>query len=90
MDVGMLWFDNDPKSDLATKVKRGAEYYRRKYGMQPNICFVHPSSMPSAAMEVNHIKICADSSMLPHHLWIGIQGQDEAHTPSEHIDALAL
>ncbi len=35
MDIGLLWFDNDPEVDLAGKVTRAAEYYRVKYGEDP-------------------------------------------------------
>jgi hypothetical protein len=58
MYTGMLWFDNDAKSELKLRVERAAEYYRRKYGQQPNLCFVHPSmlanreiSMPEPAIK---------------------------------------
>ena len=45
MYTGMLWFDNDAKAELKLRVERAAEYYRRKYGQQPNLCFVHPSML---------------------------------------------
>jgi len=45
MNVGMLWFDNDPKTALSAKVERAAAYYRNKYGNSPTICFVHPSML---------------------------------------------
>jgi len=45
MNVGMLWFDNDPKSNLDNKIERAARYYRDKYGKTPTVCFVHPSML---------------------------------------------
>jgi hypothetical protein len=42
MDIGMLWFDNDKTDDLEIKVKRAVNYYQKKYGQKPNICFVNP------------------------------------------------
>lgn len=47
MDIGMLWFDNDTKADLSVKVARAATYYQNKYGKRPDLCFVHPSMLPS-------------------------------------------
>jgi hypothetical protein len=41
----MLWFDNDQKAPLNTKVERAAAYYRQKYGKMPTLCFVHPSML---------------------------------------------
>ena len=48
MNVGMLWFDNDPKAGLDAKVERAAVYYRKKYGKVPTLCFVHPTMMEAA------------------------------------------
>jgi len=47
MNVGMLWFDNDPRTALPVKVARAADYYRRKYGLIPDTCLVHPSMLNS-------------------------------------------
>lgn len=80
MNVGMLWFDNDRKSDLVTKVSRAATYYQNKYGKHPNICFVHPS-MANSSLEphsddekinAGDIEIHLTKSVLPNHFWIGI------------------
>jgi len=46
MNVGMLWFDNDPSVLMTAKVARAAKYYENKYGLQPTLCFVHPSMIP--------------------------------------------
>ena len=45
MNVGMLWFDNDPRTTLTVKVARAADYYRQKYGLAPDLCLVHPSML---------------------------------------------
>ncbi|UCD41553.1 MAG: hypothetical protein JSV69_13440 [Chloroflexota bacterium] len=84
MNVGMLWFDNDNKSDLPTKVDRAATYYRGKYGVQPNICFVHPSmagnSNPDkskkSSIKSGGIEVRLTKSVIPHHFWIGVHHQD--------------
>jgi hypothetical protein len=80
MNVGMLWFDNDRKSDLLTKVTRAATYYKSKYGKHPNICFVHPSMANSSLesrsdekkLNAGDIEVCLTKSVLPNHFWIGI------------------
>ena len=84
MNVGMLWFDNDRKSDLPAKVKRAATYYQGKYGAHPNLCFVHPSM--AANQESDHstekplitgdIEVRLTKTVLPHHFWIGIHRQE--------------
>lgn len=89
MFVGMLWFDNDRKSDLDTKVARAAEYYRKKYGKTPTLCFVHPSMLPAAgdadgksgkpegeeeSLKAGGLTVRRMSTVLPNHLWLGVNG----------------
>lgn len=73
MDIGMLWFDNDPQSDLKSKVMRAADYYREKYGGVPNLCFVHPGMLTEETITTGEITVCSKSTMLQHHFWIGVQ-----------------
>jgi mevalonate pyrophosphate decarboxylase len=51
MNVGMLWFDNDPKTDITMKINRAVDYYRHKYGQTPNLCFVHPSMVKTSPLK---------------------------------------
>lgn len=86
MDIGMLWFDNDKSKDLYTKVSGAASYYHKKYGSYPNLCFVHPSMIPSNGNGKNtgsstkkklmagDIEVRAAARILPNHFWIGING----------------
>ncbi len=77
MNIGMLWFDNDPERDLKTKVARAADYYRKKYGATPNLCFVHPSMLTGIERNGLKVDIKPNGSVLPHHFWIGINGRSE-------------
>jgi hypothetical protein len=84
MNIGMLWFDNDPKAGLSTKIERAATYYRTKYGKAPTVCFVHPSMLPaSSPPELQQspdgksytpegVEIRSNRSVLPNHFWIGV------------------
>ena len=91
MEIGMLWFDNDKKSDYQAKIERAATYYRKKYGKDPNLCFVHPCMVPNngsqTADEVDQkietlslksqgVEIRTSKTMLPNHFWIGINRQE--------------
>jgi hypothetical protein len=74
MNIGMLWFDNDTKADLKTKVYRAADYYQRKYGKAPNLCFVHPSMVNGDnSWQNNGIELRTTRSVLPNHYWLGVQ-----------------
>jgi hypothetical protein len=72
MKIGMLWFDNDPKSDLKVKIERAMSYYSKKYGHNPTLCYVHPSMVANGNGHSNGIEIRANRSVLPNHFWIGI------------------
>ena len=59
MDIGMLWFDNDTHADLPSKIENAAEYYLNKYGIQPNVCFIHPCMTPEdLKAQVKGLKVC--------------------------------
>ena len=76
MNVGMLWFDNDPRTALRNKVERAADYYRQKYGLVPDLCLVHPSMLASPRPEIvegriGKVAVRPNRAILPGHLWIG-------------------
>lgn len=72
MKTGMLWFDNDPKTDLETKIQKAARYYQSKYGENPNLCFVHPTMLANQQHAPQGVEIRPSAKVLPNHLWLGI------------------
>ncbi len=81
MNVGMLWFDNDKQTALKAKIERAADYYKQKYGLTADVCLVHPSML--ADPKPDFIESCsgkvtlrANKSILPGHLWIGVETQN--------------
>jgi hypothetical protein len=72
MKTGMLWFDNDPKTDLPTKISRAAAYYQKKYGEMPDVCFVHPTMVGGAPLKSQGIEVHPTRQVLPYHLWLGV------------------
>ncbi|NPV85519.1 MAG: hypothetical protein HPY45_05870 [Anaerolineae bacterium] len=77
MNTGMLWFDNDPKTDLVIKVCRAANYYQNKYGRKPDLCFVHPSMLNQKRQKAEGIEIRSSRQILPNHFWLGISNRME-------------
>lgn len=73
MNIGMLWFDNDPKSDLTAKLRKAASYYQSKYGQAPNLCFVHPSMVKNGIPNANGIELRTTRSVLPNYFWLGVR-----------------
>ncbi len=83
MNVGMLWFDNDPHTSLISKVQQAVEYYRRKYGREPNLCLVHPTMLQEEQRLLSQsgkqgIVIRPYRAVLPSHFWIGIEEEEQA------------
>jgi hypothetical protein len=73
MDVGMMWFDPDPRSGYGDKIQKAAAYYRGKYGRAPTLCYVHPATAGSPAPSpVNGVEVRTSRSVLPHHYWLGV------------------
>jgi hypothetical protein len=91
MDIGMLWFDNDQKTSIPDKVERAAQYYQKKYGVNPDICYVHPKMVvgeddtkigSKKEAKKDHIKIgkillLINEMVLPDHFWIGIKTAED-------------
>ncbi len=72
MNIGMLWFDNDIKADLSTKIHRAATYYQTKYGKAPTLCFVHPRTLGDQKINGADIEVRTTRSVLPNHFWLGV------------------
>jgi hypothetical protein len=85
MHIGMLWFDNTPNITLKSKIEKAADYYRQKYHLQPNLCLVHPSMVGKEQVGIekllpNTLKgltVRSYQPVLPGHLWIGIEDDDD-------------
>jgi hypothetical protein len=71
MRVGMLWFDSSDQRDLATKLRRAAQYYEAKYGTPATLCYIHPSMLSGTPPALDGIEIRTSNTVLPHHFWLG-------------------
>jgi len=72
MGPGMLWLDNEPEIDLYHKIAKAVFYYQNKYGLKPDLCFVHPSILPRKTQISMDIQIKPNPTLRPDHLWLGI------------------
>lgn len=82
MEIGLLWYDGDPKRRLEDKIERAVERYREKYGRWPNTCYVHPQAVGERtdkelrlAYHVRNrqsmIQVLSAPNILLHHFWLG-------------------
>ena len=82
MEIGMLWYDNDPDTSLAEKVAGAAAYYRAKYGAVPNYVHVHPAQADGDGnTEIEGVRIVADPHILQNHFWIGTELENNEWQP---------
>lgn len=69
--IGMMWLDTDPSRPLEMKIQRAVDFYRAKYGANPNWVRVNPGALTDekqiAGMTVKPMR-----GILPGHLWIGV------------------
>ncbi|MEJ2757899.1 MAG: hypothetical protein P8046_05385 [Anaerolineales bacterium] len=77
MISGMLWFDNDPKTALTSKIDRAAQYYKTKYGQTAEVCYLNPRTKGEAEVDLSGLEVKTSEIVLPFHFWIGLK-QGEA------------
>jgi len=77
MNVGMLWLDSEKTANFPAMIANAANYYQKKYGQAPNLCFVHPSMLETAGQPRYTVNIAVkpDKTVLPGLLWIGVEDQ---------------
>lgn len=73
MKEGLLWFDNDPKRNLADKISRAAGRYQVRFGRKPTMCYLNIADLETNVEEVDGIYLRPASDVRPHHFWIGVE-----------------
>lgn len=85
MNVGMLWWcdvmdkNMDAAVKLAANLRQASDYYKNKYGMTPDRCFVNIAAL-SAASELGGIRVRPVTWILPNHLWMGVEDKTNGKT----------
>ncbi len=73
MNIGLLWFDDDPRRPLKEKVRVAAAHYQQRFGTAPTMCYVHPALLGQADPQVvAGVQVAAGRAVLPNHLWLGV------------------
>ncbi len=75
MQMGLLWFDNDPRKILTTKIEDAARRYREKFGAPPDTCYVNQAALAGGQGVVGApgLRLVPAANILPHHFWIGVE-----------------
>lgn len=79
MRWGLLWYDGDPRTDLLDKVAAAARRHRKKYGTEPDLCYVHPSVLSNTTKIrlVGGVRVASKHNVLVNHFWIGVDKRKE-------------
>ncbi len=80
MKEGLLWFDNDPKRDVADKVGRAAARYQTKFGCQPTICYLSQRDFKGEFERVNGIRLQSAANVRPNYFLVGVEQETLART----------
>jgi hypothetical protein len=68
MNVGLLWFDDDPKKPLARKVGEAAARYWQRFAVAPTACHIFrppddaPKTTPAPQAAGQRLDLCLPSS----------------------------
>ncbi len=77
MQIGLLWYDRDPKRPLVQKIEAAAERYLEKYGVAPDTCHVNPRELVGDAP----LRLVGNPLIQPNYLWIGVEEAVELPRP---------
>lgn len=79
MNVGMMWFDRDHRRPLRERITRAVDYYRSKYGLDPNLLFLHPKTVGEESIgRLGQVEVRTSQTVLPDHFWIGVVREELA------------
>ncbi len=76
VNLGWLWFDNDPKTSLDAKVKRASGRFREKFGRQPQLCYVSPLALTERETICGRVEIKRAQNVLPGHFLFVVEGNE--------------
>ena len=75
MQIGLLWYDDDPRKTLDAKIEQAAARYHEKYGETPDACYVNPAAV-AAEGKRNGLRVVPARSIRPGYLWIGVDDKE--------------
>ncbi len=79
MEIGMLWFDDGPKT-VDEKVGQAVAFYTDKFGRKPTHCLVHPTTLDGSEGVMSGVMVQAARNVMPHHYWIGIDEEQSSRS----------
>jgi len=75
MATGMIWFDNDPQKNINEKINLAVQYYQKKFGNEPTVCFLNPKFEGKLLDSDSEIEFDYNLGLSPDYIWIGMRQQ---------------
>ncbi len=68
----MLWYVQDQENELKTIIERAVDFFRGKYGQTPQVCYVHPDTLPAEFVVKDVVKVMPNERVIKNHIWLEI------------------
>lgn len=72
LEVGLLWYDADPRRPAEMKIAEAAERHEEKFGIVPNVCHVSPEAYQVLGHQVDDTRVIANRWIRPNYFWLGV------------------
>ena len=76
MNIGLLWYDDDPKKTLERKIGDAVARYQERFGALPNACHVHGEGTEArrqATVGERQLALVPNRAIRAHHYWVGAE-----------------
>jgi hypothetical protein len=75
VNLGWLWFDDDPKTSLDEKVSQASARFRQKFGRAPRVCYVSLTALGGAQPVTGPVQVRGASNVLRGHFLFVVDEQ---------------
>jgi hypothetical protein len=78
VNLGWLWFDDDPKTSLEEKVSLASARFRQKFGRAPRVCYVSLTALGETQPAPGPVQVRGASNVLRGHFLFVVEEQPVA------------
>jgi hypothetical protein len=75
VNLGWLWFDDDPKTSLEEKVSQASARFRQKFGRAPRVCYVSLTALGETQPAPGPVQVQGASNVLRGHFLFVVEEQ---------------
>jgi hypothetical protein len=72
-EVGLLWFDDNPKVPLTIKIESAARRYQERFGRSPEVCYVHPKTLAGVQGLPVRLRVIERANVQPNCFWVVVR-----------------